>query len=86
MSSTARRRLFLRLSALSDDEYPICLNALKDILDIDNDEDDRDGMKTLSEKEELAMEGREIGVGEVRGWMKGRFRDVKPSDIDKVCV
>lgn len=86
MSTPPRcRRLFLRLSALSDEEYAIGLEALKDVLDIE-DADEGADKKTLTEQEELAMEGREVSLKEVRGWMKGRFRDVKSGDVDKVRI
>ncbi|KLO18485.1 hypothetical protein SCHPADRAFT_993536 [Schizopora paradoxa] len=83
-SVSRQRRLFLRLSALTDDEYAVCLCALKDILDIqDTSSGGGYDMKTMSETEELALEGREVGIKEVRAWMKGRFHDVELGDIDK---
>ena len=82
MAAYRPRRLFLHLSALSDDEYAVYLGALRDVLDV---EDDGDGStKTMREEDEFELEGREIGVREVRAWMKGRYRDVRPGDIDKV--
>ncbi len=60
------------------------LSALKDVLDVNDDNEGDGAMKTMSEEDELELEGREIGVREVRAWMKGRYRDVRPGDIDKV--
>ena len=68
------RKLFLHLSALSAAEYPIYVDALRDIVD------DSCSSPTLSEDE---LEGSLIGVREVRAWMKGRFRE-HALDIDKV--
>ncbi len=90
MSSNRPRRLFLHLSALSDDEYPEYLGALRDVLDLDGDDADHRLTNALREEEEeeetLKLEGHEIKMREVRAWMKGRYHDVTPRDIDKVCV
>ena len=72
------RRLFLHLSALSDEEYNTYLAALRDVID-DEDKLADGGMDNWSEEE---LENRVLGVREVRAWMKGRYRDV--NDIDKV--
>ena len=69
------RRLFLHLSALSDEEYSSYISALKDVID-----DERE-LACASEQE---LENRVLGVREVRAWMKGRYRDVQ--EIDKVCA
>lgn len=77
-----QRRLYLRLSALSNDEYEVFFSALKDILDVQDASGDS---KTVDEAEEHALECREVSSREVRAWMKGRFHSVDPNDIDKVC-
>jgi hypothetical protein len=70
------RRLFLHLSALSDEEYNAYISALRDVID------DEHEIACASEQE---LENRVLGVREVRAWMKGRYRDVH--DIDKVrCI
>lgn len=70
----AKRNLFLHLSALSDTEYSTYLDALRDILD--------DPQPTLSDDD---LERATVGLPVVRAWMKGRFRDLGPPQIDKVC-
>ncbi|KLO18484.1 hypothetical protein SCHPADRAFT_886192 [Schizopora paradoxa] len=54
-------------------------------MDIEEDGDSDGGAtKILSEEEELVMEGRKVGVKEVKAWMKGRFRNLRSGDVDKV--
>ena len=72
--------MFLHISALSDEEYLVYTSALRDVLDIDQADAK---LGKYGEEEEL-LEGMEVGVREVRAWMKGRYRDVQGADIDKV--
>ncbi|KAH8110384.1 hypothetical protein DFH11DRAFT_1880653 [Phellopilus nigrolimitatus] len=67
------RRLFLHVSALSDTEYAVYVDALHDLLD--------DGNCAVPDDE---LERKQVGVREVRAWMKGRFRDLGVGEIDKV--
>lgn len=85
------RRLFLHLSALSDEEYQLFVGELKEVLNVQTVQrvqPDGDGYATttttLEESDEAALEERGMGVREVRGWMKGRYRGAKSDDIDKV--
>lgn len=86
-----RRRLFLHLSALSDEEYQLFVGELKEVLNVQTVQrvqGDGDGFATTAtrpeDSDEGALEERQMGVREVRGWMKGRYRGAKPDDIDKV--
>ena len=72
------RRLFLHLSALSDTEYTVYIDALRDLLE--DDDPDRP-VPRLPDDE---LERRTVGLREVRAWMKGRFRDIGTGEIDKV--
>ena len=72
------RRLFLHLSALSDTEYAVYIDALRDLLE--DDDPDRP-VPRLPDDE---LERRTVGLREVRTWMKGRFRDIGTGEIDKV--
>ncbi|KAI5120809.1 hypothetical protein M0805_003207 [Coniferiporia weirii] len=70
-----QRRLFLHLSALSDAEYAVYVDALRDLLD--------DGSLAAKLPDD-ELERKQVGVREVRAWMKGRFRDLSAGEIDKV--
>lgn len=72
------RRLFLHLSALSDSEYAVYIDALRDLLD------DEDPDRRASRLPDEELERRTVGLREVRAWMKGRFRDIGTAEIDKV--
>ncbi|TDL15930.1 hypothetical protein BD410DRAFT_832359 [Rickenella mellea] len=66
------RRLFLHVSALSDQEYAIYSSALHDLLD----DADKDSQIT----DDAELENTVLGAREVRAWMKGRYRDVGSVD------
>lgn len=74
------RRLFLHLSALSDAEYSFYVDALRDLLD------DEAGSQEGPKLSDDALERKNVGLREVRAWMKGRFRDVGAVEIDKVGI
>lgn len=74
------RSLFLHVSALSDSEYSSYLHDLRDILD-EPHKDDAPVQSSLSDEQ---LEYQRVGTREVRAWLKGRFRDISSSDIDKV--
>ena len=75
-----KRTLFLHLSALSDAEYPVYVDALRDILD-EGDPGALNGRPTLSDDE---LEHATVSLPVIRAWMKGRFRDLGPAHIDRV--
>ncbi|KLO16296.1 hypothetical protein SCHPADRAFT_887917 [Schizopora paradoxa] len=81
---TQRRRLFIHLSALSDDEYEMFVLSLKSVFDIDDTDKSRSSRTMMREADELLLEQRTIGVKEVRAWMKGRYLTVKSDVIDKI--
>lgn len=77
------RNLFLHLSALSDSEYSTYVEALSEIVD-DGEVDGESGAHArLSDGE---LETRRVSLPVVRAWMKGRFRDLGPGEIDKASV
>lgn len=81
MSRPRTRPLFLHTSALSDAEYTVYVEALCDILeDIEPGDAGGDNAKLTDEE----LEARMVGMREARAWMRGRYRDVSVSDIDKV--
>lgn len=83
MSRSRPRRLFLHPSALSDAEYSVYVDALHDVLDEPGLKNIPTGGSGLPDED---LEARMIGVREARAWMRGRYRDVKVSEIDNVRI
>lgn len=73
------RTLFLHLSALSNAEYDAYVEALRDVLDINDDP----GASKITDEE---LEHKYTQVPVVRAWMKGRFRDLGVEGIDQVKI
>lgn len=87
------RPLFLHATALSDAEYAVYVDALYDVLELD-DTAPVGGVGGCSEggagnsREALLtdeeLETRLVGLRDARAWMRGRYKDVRVADIDKV--
>jgi hypothetical protein len=77
------RELSLHASALSDAEYQLYTSSLQDLAWVDNlDADGQEG--STSGHGDAYYEQLEIGIREVRGWMRGRYMHVAPTSIDEV--
>lgn len=87
------RSLFLHATALSDAEYAVYVDALYDVLELDDtapvggvgggsEGGAGNSREALLTDEEL--ETRLVGLRDARAWMRGRYKDVRVADIDKV--
>ncbi|KAG6841403.1 hypothetical protein C0991_011567 [Blastosporella zonata] len=70
------RPLTLHASALNDAEYELYTTSLKNLNDDTNPEAHGDG--------DAYYEAMQIGVREVRGWMRGRYAHLQPGVIDLI--
>jgi hypothetical protein len=77
------RQLSLHASALNDAEYDLYTTSLTDL--DDSGEDSASTSKDATH-DDAYYEGMKIGVREVRGWMRGRYANVSPANIDAVCL
>ncbi|KAG6908042.1 hypothetical protein DXG01_006404 [Tephrocybe rancida] len=68
------RPLTLHASALNDEEYELYTTSLKDLND-DSDPGTHD---------DAYYEAMQIGVREVRGWLRGRYAHLQPGVIDSI--
>lgn len=73
------RPLTLHASALSDAEYDLYTASLKDLADDHPVGGDRSN-------DDAYYNSLRVGVREARGWLRGRYADVVPADIDAVRV
>lgn len=86
------RPLFLHATALSDAEYAVYVDALYDVLELDTAPvgcaggGSREGGGNLREAllTDEELEARLVGLRDARAWMRGRYKDVRVADIDKV--
>jgi hypothetical protein len=76
---TLMRRLSLHASALNDAEYDLYTTSLSDL-----DDSEQDAASTTHD--DAYYERMKIGVREARGWIRGRYANVSPANIDSVCV
>jgi len=75
------RRLSLHASALNDAEYALYTSSLKQIAEIESEGG------TLGQGEDgddEYYEGIQLGVREVRAWMRGRYESIPSAVIDTV--
>lgn len=75
------RQLSLHASALNDEEYNIYTTSLTDL---DDSEQDPASTNKNVTHDDAYYERMKIGVREVRGWMRGRYANVPPANIDAI--
>lgn len=73
-SASTMRRLSLHASALSNPEYDLFTNSLKQIVDDDNPDN----------ADDVHLEKLVVGIREARAWLRGRYSDVSVANIDGV--
>jgi hypothetical protein len=72
------RPLLLHTSALNNEEYEYYTSCLRDLSWTDE-------AGAESQKDDAYYENLLIGVRELRGWLRGKFGQVPPTDLDAVC-
>jgi hypothetical protein len=81
VSFSTMRRLALHASALSDAEYELYTAILRDIALADDD----NATGSSGATDDAYFESLNIGVREVRAWLRGRYSSLPSSTIDQVC-
>jgi hypothetical protein len=71
------RQLSLHASALNDAEYELYTTSLNDLAWTD-------GVDQTSTHDDAYYENMKLGVREARGWLRGRYSQISPANIDVV--
>jgi hypothetical protein len=77
------RQLSLHASALNDAEYDLYTTSLANL---DDSEQDAPSTSRNTTHDDAYYERMKIGVREARGWIRGRYPNVSPANIDTVCL